>query len=116
MIGLRYDPHAAVLGVFKDTRALQVGVAQLRVAHVADVQDPVPHVPQGPGWGRLWGWCPGLQPCGTFSGTWGTQGSTQSRRDLWSGAWLRRIQQGPVSTQEGPQSRTGAEVKRQGEF
>ena len=37
-----YDLHAAVLGIIKDPSTLQVGVAQLRVAHIADVQEPIP--------------------------------------------------------------------------
>lgn len=55
MVGLWYDLHAAVLGVIEDSCTLQVRVAQLRIANVSNVQEPVPHVAQGPGWGQCWG-------------------------------------------------------------
>lgn len=49
VVGLRYDLHAVVLGVIEDPRTLQVRVPQLRVAHITNVQEPGPHIPQGPG-------------------------------------------------------------------
>lgn len=68
VVGLRYDLHAAVLGLLEHPPALEVRVAQFRVAHVADMQEPEPHVPQGPGWGELGAgnqaWSPPASPQG----------------------------------------------------
>lgn len=85
VVGLRYDRHAAVLGVIEDPCALQVGVAELRVAHVSNVQEPVPHAAQGPGWGQL---CAGARP-ETSAHSWGQghRGSAQSRGGWRSAAW-----------------------------
>lgn len=66
VVGLWYDLHAAVLGIIEDPCTLQVRVAQLRVAHVSDMQKPVPHIAQGPGWGQLRSWYPGLETCSIF--------------------------------------------------
>ena len=115
VVGLWYDLHAAVLGVVKDPSTLQVGVAQLRVAHIADVQKPIPHVPQGPGWKWLRGWYPGVLQH-LLRGLGGnTRAAPRAGKARGQGPGLRFIQWGLVSTLAGPKkSRMGVRVRRLG--